>query len=75
LAASYVDQQIAAAGVWKRIRALIPPKSAAGPSWLMILCAASTTDPLVYRSAPHTPYQLEHTIHAVNSLGQTVLNV
>jgi hypothetical protein len=53
--ASYVDQQIAAAGAWNSILGFHPLMSPTYPSRLMIVFNTSPIELLEKRSQPHTP--------------------
>ena len=54
--ASYVDQQIAAAGAWNSILGFHPLISPAYPSRFMIVLNTSPIELLEKRSQPHTPW-------------------
>ena len=53
--ASYVDQQMAAAGVWNSILGTHPLISPPYPSFFSIVRITSPIDPLLNLSHPHTP--------------------
>ena len=53
--ASYVDQQIAAAGAWKSILGIHPRMSPLYPSFLSTVRNTSPMEPLLNLSHPQTP--------------------